>query len=221
MLEQLDSVPEWVEHIETVESLEGRVRDWYEPSGPAVRGEFCQTVDQDGRVCLAGGPEIGVHAEMKAERPRAEPNAAARRKMRRLGLLNQAENARIEVSRDRFLPGRHCQLNVIEAKDLTHRVDASRSGGITPCGFLPRRFGHKKLADRQASRRLIMRCESDARDCADVDWGARFGVGRLKKRIRTRPESVALFGGSPASCVRPNCVQGDERPVRGAWLDES
>ena len=66
LLEQLDPVPEWVEYIETVESLEGCVHDWYEPRGPAARGEFWQTVDQDGRVRLAGSSEVWVHAEMKA-----------------------------------------------------------------------------------------------------------------------------------------------------------
>jgi hypothetical protein len=88
-LQKLDSVPEWVEDIDAVESREGFVRHRWKPGGAAPGREFCQTAHQDCRVRLAGCPEVRVYTEMKAQCAAAKPDATAGREIRRFGFLNQ------------------------------------------------------------------------------------------------------------------------------------
>ena len=80
-------------------------------------------------MCLAGRPEFRVHPEMQTQRPGAKPHAASRRKVRRLGLLNEAKHAGVELAGRGFHPYRHGELHVIEAKNLQVRR-MLRSGAV-------------------------------------------------------------------------------------------
>ena len=108
------TVSERIEHIDTVESLEGLVRHRREPSGLAARRQFRQPAHQNGRVCLASWPEVRVYPEMELERAAEEPRATTRCKIRRFCHLDQAQDIRVEGPCNGLLPSWHCELNVID-----------------------------------------------------------------------------------------------------------
>jgi hypothetical protein len=82
--EKLDSVPEGIEHVDTVKAFEGFVRDRRKSGSPTAICEFCKAAHQDGRVCLAGWSEVRIYTEMKTQRAPAKPCAAALRELRGL-----------------------------------------------------------------------------------------------------------------------------------------
>ena len=75
-LHQLDPVAERVVHVNPVVALKRFVAP-YRMAGPFKRGcQSCEVLDQEGRVCLAGGLEVGFHTEMQLEPDLLEPAAA-------------------------------------------------------------------------------------------------------------------------------------------------
>src|SRR5262249_44940086 len=88
------------------------------PGSLAPDREFRQSAHEDGRVSLAGGVEVRVHAEMQSQRTAAEPDPATCRQIRGFRFLDESQDAAVEGARRRFLSRRHRELNVIEAEDF-------------------------------------------------------------------------------------------------------
>ena len=70
-----------------------------------------------GFACRA---EIRFDAKMQSQSAAAKPHAASRRKVWRLGLLDEAKHAGIELTSGGLHPRRHGELHVIQAENLNH-----------------------------------------------------------------------------------------------------
>src|SRR5271155_3810833 len=70
---------------------------------------------------LARGEEFLFDAEMHFERAALEPASAAPRQMRRLGMLPDSQDTRIEGACFSLAPGGHRKLHVIDRSDLHRR----------------------------------------------------------------------------------------------------
>lgn len=87
-LQELDSVSERIKNVDAVESGEWFVGDRWKPRSAAPVRELCQAAHEDGRMRFAGGVEVAIDPEMKAQVAAAKPHAAARREIRRFRFLN-------------------------------------------------------------------------------------------------------------------------------------
>jgi len=77
--------------------------------------------DEKRRVSLLSRPEVRLNAKMHAQCTALEPHAAAPGEVRRLRHFGQSERAAIELTSESLLPGRHGELNMVEAVNLECR----------------------------------------------------------------------------------------------------
>jgi hypothetical protein len=119
--QELDSIPEGVEHVDAVEPFEGLVRHRGKAGRPTPRGQFRESSHQKRGMGLPCGTEIGIDTQVEPKRAAAEPRTATSREVRGLLFLGQPKDAAIEGTRRLFLTRRHRQLHVIEIDDFTHR----------------------------------------------------------------------------------------------------
>lgn len=133
--QQFDSIPERIEHVYSVETVERLVNNWRESGCRTPRGELLQVTDEKRWVRLPSRPKFEVDAKMDTERTASKPHATTCGEIRWLRLLHQTQNSSVKGSRHLLLPGRHCQLDVIKAEDLAHR-DTIRQSDIGLAGQL-------------------------------------------------------------------------------------
>jgi hypothetical protein len=119
-LQQLNPVPERIEHIEAVETVERFVRHRGEAYRRATSGKFCQATHEKGWVRLARGTKIRVDTKVNPKGSAAKPDSATSRQVIRLRLLNETEDTAVEGSCEFLLASGHGQLDMIELEDLTH-----------------------------------------------------------------------------------------------------
>src|SRR5205823_11130472 len=81
-----------------------------------ARAQAGEPVDQERRMGLASRSEVFLDSEMQLEgsAPGAEPASFASRQVIGLRDALKAENLRVEPLSPILLPGRHCQLDVVE-----------------------------------------------------------------------------------------------------------
>jgi hypothetical protein len=91
-------------------------------------GEGREVVHDEGRVCLARGTKLGVHAHVKLDGPRPEPAAGTTDAAVGLDQLLEAEQVDEEGAPAGLTARRDRQLDVVQAEDLHERsLPASRS----------------------------------------------------------------------------------------------
>lgn len=130
-LQELDSVPERIEHVHSIEPFERLIRCRRIACGLAPLSKTTEIVYQERGMRFPGRVEVRVDAEMEAQKPGAEPHSATPYQIGRLRLFDETEDARIEGPRLGLLPSRHGQLYVIESDDFSHGKWVRQSAGIT------------------------------------------------------------------------------------------
>ena len=114
LLSQLHSIAEGILRKDPSASfrLDGINYNWI-AGGLKLPGERIQIIHVERGMCLLGGTEVFLHAEMQLLSAAPKPNASPCLQRVRLRDLDQPENSAVEGSRRRFLATRHRDLNVI------------------------------------------------------------------------------------------------------------
>src|SRR5690606_15045646 len=87
----------------------------------------CEAIDDQRRMRLRRGTEVGFDPEMDLQVLRLEPTPAPFGEVRRLRHLRHPEDPFVEVHRLRLSSWRHCELDVIQTKHL-HETFPTPSG---------------------------------------------------------------------------------------------
>jgi hypothetical protein len=118
--QQFDPIPEGIEHVNPVETVEGLVRDGIESGCQAPGGQLRQAAHEKRRVRLPRRPKVGVNAKVDSEGTASTPHAATRSEICRLCLLNEAQNSTVEGPCRLVATRWHRELDVIKTEDLAH-----------------------------------------------------------------------------------------------------
>ena len=154
---------------------------------------------------LAGGPEVGLHAEVHLHRRRLEPATAPAGQVRRLGPFRQAEQVAVEGTSLVLAARRHGELHVVD-RDEWHVVHLFTPDG---CAERPARFSGRKSFSAATTRSMI-RLRGRCRRAADRP-GARV---RVRRRPRANRGGPTMSNRLPTRTSRPAPV-GREWPRLG------
>src|SRR5579862_3494455 len=132
MLHQLDSVPEWVEHEDAVDTFQRLVTMGFDASLRTRPNQRRETANDECRMSLPSRAKLGIDAEMKATSPGLQPQSTAGLQRRGFRLLDHAEHVTIEGSRDVLLASRHRELDVIERHDLSGHSSSCFDSSVIP-----------------------------------------------------------------------------------------
>src|SRR5207344_2179969 len=111
---QLQPVAERIADVTTVEALQRHVVRDAVPGGLDPSSEGLQVLYQEGRVRLPRRRERLLDTEMYLQVALPEPDAAARRQLRRLRDLLQPEDRAVEAPGRLLLTRWHRELNVVQ-----------------------------------------------------------------------------------------------------------
>ena len=114
-LHQLNPIPKRVIHIEPVVTLQGLVFD--NAVAGLLQGHCKPTkvIDDKGRVCLPGRPELRVDTQVDFQLALLEPASASRSQMGRLGDFSYAKQTLVERSRLILATRGHGKLDMIKS----------------------------------------------------------------------------------------------------------
>ena len=112
--------------IHALETVERLVVADVDAEMSKMEDEVRKVLDQEGRMCFSGRPEVRIHTEVYLELSRLEPAPATRCEVARLRRFRDAERALVEVSGERFTTGRQCELNMVD-RSHTHIATIERN----------------------------------------------------------------------------------------------
>jgi len=113
-LQHLQSIPERVIDVDTIETVERLVVVNLEPGSACTTRHPADVVNNERNVCFARRPEVLLDTEMDSDAITLEPCPTPYCQVRRLGNLAQAEEIGVEAPSLDLGTRRHRELNVVD-----------------------------------------------------------------------------------------------------------
>jgi hypothetical protein len=153
-------------------------------------------VDDERRVCLPGGTEVGVDTEVDLQRAALEPAPAPDREVVGLRHVRDPEHPLVERDRLGFPSGGHRQLHVIDP-DHTHPASLLHPSTCCLCGRTSwptiRGVPAHSFRTDERSERALAELMADGSSMSDAIRQALVDAARFRRRNQMRIESLALM----------------------------